>query len=293
MGDLRSVRMRAFAKVNYALEVVGVRDDGYHEIRTVFQSISLADEIELERAGKGFELAVEPDGTKIGPAEDNTTYKSWTVLRELAGTDLPVRMRLRKRIPAGAGLGGASADAAAVLTGLNVLFDLGLDASALRAAGVAVGADVPFCLTGGTALGEGVGELLTALPSPPVHHLLIVKPASGADTGEIYRLHDDMPPVKEPLADPVIRALRDGDLRALAGAVGNGLAPATRKVLPEVEKLEEGLLRAGALGAAMTGSGTAVYGIFGSEDEARSAVREVQAPFAGVFEPVGHGVELP
>jgi 4-diphosphocytidyl-2-C-methyl-D-erythritol kinase len=295
MGEIRGnaeVRLRAFAKVNYALEVLGLREDGYHEIRTVFQSVSLADEVEITRAGEGFGLVVEPGGTEIGPAEDNTTFKAWKVLRGLAGAELPARVRLHKHIPAGAGLGGASADAAAVLVGLNVLFGLGLDAAALLAAAAEVGADVPFCVRGGTALGEGVGEVLEPLPAPPEHYLLVVKPAAAADTGEIYRLHDRMPHADDPPAAPVVRALEEGDLRALADSVGNALAPATKKLLPEVGGLEEDLRDAGALGAAMTGSGTAVYGIFGSEAEVRRAVARVRAPFVGACRPVGRGVEV-
>ena len=136
-------RLRAFAKVNYALDVLGLRADGYHEVSTVMQSISLADEVELRRAAGGFDLSLEPEEVRIGPQERNTTYLAWKALRRLTGEELPVEVSLRKRIPAGAGLGGGSADAAAVLVGLNELFGLGLRVDELRGIGAGIGADVP------------------------------------------------------------------------------------------------------------------------------------------------------
>jgi 4-diphosphocytidyl-2-C-methyl-D-erythritol kinase len=285
------VRLRAFAKVNYALEVRGMRDDGYHEIASVLQSISLADELEIERSERGFELLFEPEGVEVGPLEENTVYKAWALLWEVSGHELPVRIRLHKKIPAGAGLGGGSADAAATLHGMNELFGLELDAESLRAIGARIGADVPFCLSGGTALAEGVGEVLTSLPAPPEHHLALAKPARGADTGGIYRAYDERRTKSTTSAAPVVAALRSGDLAALAGAVGNDLESVTKELVPEVEMYGKDLLGAGALGVAMTGTGTAVYGIFGTQEQADSAVTRLEAPFVGVYRTSTRGVE--
>ncbi|MDP8950735.1 MAG: 4-(cytidine 5'-diphospho)-2-C-methyl-D-erythritol kinase [Actinomycetota bacterium] len=284
--------LRAFAKVNYALEVRGLREDGYHEISIVMQSVSLADEVEIERVSGGFDLEVEPEGAGFGLPEENTVYKAWGLLGELAGVGLPARVRLRKAIPAGAGLGGGSADAAAALVGLNELFGLGLSISELREAGLRVGADVPFCISGGTALGEGIGEVLSPLPAPPPHHLVVAKPAAGARTARIYRAYDEQPKAGGASIAPVVEALRVSDLDALARVLGNDLAPVTKGFVPEVRALEEELLRAGAMGAAMSGSGTAVYGVFVSEADARAAAEEVRAPFVGVCKPVTRGVEF-
>src|SRR5688500_5945544 len=135
------------------------------------QSISLADEVELRCPSGGFDLSLEPEEVEIGPQERNTTYLAWKALQRLTGKELPVKVTLRKKIPAGAGLGGGSANAAAVLVGLNELFGLGLRLDELRGIGAGIGADVPFCISGGTALGEGVGKILTPLPAPPAHHL--------------------------------------------------------------------------------------------------------------------------
>ena len=289
---MERLRLRAFAKVNYALEVRGLRPDGYHEISTVMQSISLADVVEIERAERGFELTVEPEGVEVGPPEENTIYKAWSRLGERIGDALSVRVRLTKKIPAGAGLGGGSADAAATLVGLNELFGLGLSEAELRDVGLRVGADVPFCLAGGTALGEGIGEVLSPLPAPPPHHLVVTKSAAGAETAQIYAAYDERPVDGNPSVALVAEALRVGDPGALARSLGNDLAPVTEGFVPEVRELEEALLSAGASGAAMSGTGTAVFGIFTSEAEARAAADRLRADFAVVFEPVQRGVEV-
>jgi 4-diphosphocytidyl-2-C-methyl-D-erythritol kinase len=286
------ISLRAFAKVNYALEVRGTRPDGYHEISTVLQSISLSDELRLERTRAGFDLLVEPEVTEVGPPHENTVHKAWRLLGRLVGEELPVRARLHKRVAAGAGLGGGSADAAAALLGLNELFGLGLSAEELREVGLRIGADVPFCLAGGTSLGEGIGEVLTSLPAPPPHALVVAKPEASADTARIYRAYDRRPPQNRHPAAPVVEALRTGDLRVLACSIGNDLTPVTRELVPGVGELEDDLLRSGALGAAMSGTGSAVYGVFGSEEEARVAANALRTPFAAVCAPVGRGVEV-
>ncbi len=289
---MREVRLRAFAKVNYALDVLGLRGDGYHEVSTVMQSISLADEVELRRAAGGFDLSLEPEEVEIGLQERNTTYLAWKALQRLTGEELPVKVTLRKEIPAGAGLGGGSANAAAVLVGLSELFGLGLRVDELRGIGAGIGADVPFCISGGTALGEGVGEILTPLPAPPAHLLLVAKPQSSADTGKIYHAYDEARTASIRSVEPVVSALRSGSAPALASAIGNDLAPVTGCFIPEVATLGRTLLASGALGASMSGSGTAVFGIFDDAEAAGIAKDTINAPFIAVYEPVSRGVEI-
>ena len=289
---MREVRLRAFAKLNYALDVLGLRADGYHEVSTVMQSISLADEVELRRATGGFDLSLEPEEVEIGPPERNTTYLAWKALQRQTGEELPMKVTLRKEIPAGAGLGSGSADAAAVLVGLNELFGLGMRVEELRETGGRIGADVPFCISGGTVLGEGIGEILTPLPAPPVHHLVVAKPLGSADTGRIYRAYDEARTENTRSVGPVVSALRSGSVPDLASAVANDLTPVTAGFIPEVAALERMLLATGAFGASMSGSGTAVYGIFDDQETAGSARDAVDAPFIGVYEPVPSGVEL-
>ena len=289
---MREVRLRAFAKVNYALDVLGLRGDGYHEVSTVMQSISLADEVELRRAAGGFDLSLEPEEVEIGLQERNTTYLAWKALQRLTGEELPVKVTLRKEIPAGAGLGGGSANAAAVLVGLSELFGLGLRVDELRGIGAGIGADVPFCISGGTALGEGVGEILTPLPAPPAHLLLVAKPQSSADTGKIYHAYDEARTASIRSVERVVSALRSGSVPALASAIGNDLAPVTGCFIPEVATLGRTLLASGALGASMSGSGTAVFGIFDDAEAAGIAKDTINAPFIAVYEPVSRGVEI-
>ena len=289
---MREVRLRALAKVNYALDVLGLRADGYHEVSTVMQSISLADEVELRYPSGAFDLSLEPEEVEIGPQERNTTYLAWKALQRLTGKELPVKVTLRKKIPAGAGLGGGSANAAAVLVGLNELFGLGLRLDELRGIGAGIGADVPFCISGGTALGEGVGEILTPLPVPPAHLLVVAKPLRGADTAGIYRAYDETRTENTHSVEPVASALRAGSLPTLAAVVGNDLAPVTRDIIPEVAELEQSLLASGALGASMSGSGTAVFGAFEDAEAAGIAKDTVNAPFVNVYEPVPRGVEI-
>ena len=289
---IREVRLKAFAKVNYALDVLGLRADGYHEVSTVMQSISLADELELRRAAGGFDLSLEPEEVAIGPQERNTTYLAWKALQRLTGEEFPVKLTLRKEIPTGAGLGGGSADAAAVLVGLNELFSLGLQVDELRGIGARIGADVPFCISGGTALGEGIGEILTPLPAPPAHLLVVAKPPGSADTAGIYRAYDEAKTESTNSVKPVVSALCSNSLPALAAAVGNDLAPVTKGIIPEVAKLERTLLASRALGASMSGSGTAVYGIFDDAEAAGIAKDMVDAPFIGVYEPISRGAEI-
>jgi 4-diphosphocytidyl-2-C-methyl-D-erythritol kinase len=291
VGALKA-RLRAFAKVNYALEVRGLRDDGYHEIASVLQSISLADELEIERTGGGFELLFEPEGVEVGPLEENTVYKAWALLWEVSGHELPVRIVLHKKIPPGAGLGGGSADAAAVLVGMNELFGLGMNGEELRDVGGHIGADVPFCLLGGTALGEGRGEVLTPLPAPPDHYLIVAKPERGAETGGIYRAYDEHPGKGTASVDPVVAALRAGDLRALGAALGNDLEAVTAGLVPEVAAYRRELLQSGALGATMTGTGTAVHGIFDAREATQMIEVRLRAPFVRVHTPVARGVEI-
>lgn len=287
-----SLRLRAYAKINYALAIEGVRDDGYHEISTVFQNISLADEVVLERADEGFTLNIEQGQENVGPTKDNTVYRAWELLRELTGLALAVETKLYKKIPAGAGLGGASADAAAFLVGANELFGLGLNSGELAKLGLKIGADVPFCVLGGTALGEGVGEKLSPLPAPPAHYLLLVKPESGAETARIYKAYDEHPPEEKTSTKSLMEALRESDLRRFAATVGNDFASVTPRFVSEVAEYEEQIIRLGALGASMSGSGTAVYGIFATEEDAQEAMTLLKAPFAGIYEPVPQGVEV-
>jgi 4-diphosphocytidyl-2-C-methyl-D-erythritol kinase len=260
--------LRAFAKVNYALEVRGLRDDGYHEISSVYQSVSLADELEIERSRGGFELIFEPDGVEVGPLEENTVYKAWALLWEVSGHELPARITLHKKIPAGAGLGGGSADAAAVLVGLNRLWGLRWPVARLAEVAVTLGMDVPFFLQGGAALATGRGEVLEPVSGGGLA-LVLVNPRVGLSTAEAYRrVTPDM------LSDgrrvkAMVEALRGRRAARVANTLYNGLELAVAPIQPEIERMRAALLAAGALGAVMSGSGPTVVGVARSFEHAR------------------------
>lgn len=287
---MKSITLRAYAKVNYSLDILGVRGDGYHEIRTVLQSISLADEVEVEEVSEGFSLSVEP--REMCPVEENTVYRAWALLCERVGRELPVRVRLEKNAPSGAGLGGGSADAAAALVGMDEMLGLGIPVEELRSIAAGVGADVPFCLVGGTMLGEGLGDDLSPLPAPPRHFIALAKPASGANTAKVYRAYDEFSRKSRGDTGGVVSAIRAGSLRSLGASVGNDLDFVTADFVGEVGEYVSSLLESGAFGASMSGTGTSVFGIFDAREKAEAALSKLDAPFSGVFEPRTKGVEV-
>lgn len=234
----------AYAKINRFLRLIGKRPDGYHEIRTVMQTVSLRDE-----------LIFEPEGPFIFSCTDerlnsprNLCVKAAEAYSEASGFAPGGSLTLRKSIPFGAGLGGGSADAAAVLRLLQRASAAPLPESDLLRLARKIGADVPFCLHGGKALCEGVGERVTALPDGPEEHLLILKPAGALSTEEMYRAWD--------------RSRPNGENQGRSDDSGNDFEPIAFDLLPAVRALRDGLLRAGALEALMSGSGSAVFGLF-------------------------------
>ena len=251
---MQKVTETANAKVNLTLAVTGKRPDGYHTIESVFQSVSLCDRLTLEKQERGFTLN-EAAGI---PAEENTITRADRLLR----AEYP-------------GLGGGSADAAAYLRGMNRLYGLGLSGEALRALAVKLGADVPFCVEGGTASAAGIGEILTPIESRLPLWLVITKPAAGCSTPAMYRRIDEL---GESLrqrftAQKAAEALERADLTGLCGSLYNVFEQVTS--LPELNVIREELRQSGALAAMMTGSGSAVFGIYPAEEAAAAAAEQM------------------
>ena len=276
------------AKVNLALDILGRRPDGYHEMRMVMQTVSLRDTVTLEEAGEGFTLSAPgldlPEGRTL---EQRGAEAFFTAL----GRPVPgLRVTLEKRTPAYAGLGGGSADVGALLRLLRDRYAPDMPEEILEAAGLTVGSDVPFCLRGGTALAEGRGERLTDLRPLPDCRFVLCKPDFDLPTGPMFaRLRFDGA-LPRPDVDGMVSALERGDLEGLARRVGNFfetvLEPEERR---EIEAIKEILLRHGALAAAMSGSGPAVFGLFAPDAETAGAEEELKRRCAQVFEarPVG------
>jgi 4-diphosphocytidyl-2-C-methyl-D-erythritol kinase len=264
--DDRTV-VRAPAKVNLYLAVGALRADGYHDVDTVLQAVSLADEVVLERA-TDLSVTTEPE---LGlPAEENLAYRAAKTLGEATGRDPEVAIRIAKRIPAQAGLGGASTDAAAVLLGLAHRWRLGPDVLPLLIEVAAtLGADVPFFLGTGTALLTGRGDVLSrSLPTPALH-LAIVRPPVPVPTGAAYAAFDRAPAANPPGPDAMVSACEAGDAASVAAALFNNMTVASTGLVPEVADALAFLQdAAGVLGTAMAGSGSAVFAVCDSDDAA-------------------------
>ena len=259
------VSFLAPAKLNLSLQVFGKRPDGYHHIRSVMVPVSLYDEVTVEEAPPG--ITVECDAPGIPTDGTNSCHKAATLFLAWSGAPAGVRVRIRKSIPAESGLGGGSSDAAAALKGLIALTGKHPPAEELSAMAARIGADVPFFLPGGAALVEGFGERLTPLPWDVPFHVVIVRPAFGFSTREGYARLGREPGEAPPSSGiPSFRTLSD-----VAAAVRNDFEEAWGPACPEIAEIKGGLTAVGALAAGLTGSGSAVFGIFASEAAAREA----------------------
>ena len=263
--------VRARAKLNLSLDVMGKRGDGFHELRMVMQSCSLADDVSVELAGAG-DFSAHTNRVYIPTGDKNIAVKAARAFYEELGREGGAHIRITKRIPVCAGLGGGSTDAAAVLNALNALHGAALSARQLHAAAMRAGSDVPFCLEGGTALAEGRGEVLTPLPPLPRTPIVICMPHFSCSTPELFARIDARKSRCHPDTAGLIDALKAGDVAGVARRMYNVfedvLEPRAAKAVNEI-KLS--LLDNGALGAAMTGSGSAVFGLFPDEETARRA----------------------
>jgi 4-diphosphocytidyl-2-C-methyl-D-erythritol kinase len=252
-----TLRLEALAKVNRSLRVLGKRPDGYHELDTLFQTIDLSDDLSLDEDER---LTLSVSGGVLAADDRNLVLVAAKTLAARTGTARGARLNLTKRIPVGAGLGGGSADAAATLLGLNVLWGLGLSTEELRLAAASIGSDVAFFLFGGRARGTGRGEQIEPLPDLPEESLVLLVPPFGLSTPDVYRkLGTDR------LAGPPAR----GPVEAMADR--NDLEAAAERLRPELPTLRASLLSAGALSARLSGSGSTLFGVFPTEDAARRA----------------------
>ena len=252
MSLRKTVKIKAYAKINWFLTVTGLREDGYHLLSTVMQSVGIYDTLTIKKADK---TSLKCDKEISG---DNIVLKALGILEKEVGRSLPVKITLKKRIPMQAGMGGGSADAAAVFIGVNRLYGLRLSKERLAQISVKCGADVPFAIMGGTALAEGIGEKLKALPAPPKCYLLIAKPEKGNSTPEIFKRFDKEGAMGESAAELFEEALIKKDLSLLCECVSNSLEP----VADADGRIKELMLENGAIVSAMTGSGTAIFGVF-------------------------------
>lgn len=260
------VVVEAQAKVNLALELLGKRDDGYHEIATLLQGVSLADRILLEETEEGITVRSSDPSLPEGP--ENLAWRAARLVQETREVPRGVHIVIEKRIPVAAGLGGGSSDAAAVLLGLRRLWGLAGSSEGLRAWATSLGMDVPFFLRGGRVLAEGRGERLTSLPSRPSYHLVVVNPNFPLATREVYRWVEVVHPKRTHGLGRLIAALARGDAAAVGSLLQNDLEPLVAARYPEVEEVRAVLGRAGARGVVMSGSGPTMIAIADSPSHA-------------------------
>ena len=279
---MSGVTVKARAKLNLSLDVLGKRVDGFHDLRMVMQSCSLADEVTVEPAAPGDYLA-QTNRSYIPTGDKNVAVKAARAYYAALGREGGAHIKITKRIPVCAGLGGGSSDAAAVLRALNELEHGALDEAALHSAALAAGSDVPFCLMGGTALAEGRGEILTPLPPLPETQVVICMPSFNCSTPELFARIDARKSRCRPDTAGLVAAIEAGDVMGAARRLYNVFEDALdRRAALAVSSLKLCLLDNGALGAAMSGSGSAVFGLFPdaesarrARDAARSIAREV------------------
>ncbi len=271
------ITLKAHAKINLTLDVTGFTENGYHSLSMIMQSVALADVITIDAISEG--ILFSSGSTRIPVNENNLVFKAARLFLDAVSLPDNVHIDLKKRIPVSAGLAGGSADAAAVLIGLNEFFGCGLSLDELKALGLRLGADVPFCLTGGTALCEGIGEIITKLPDLPDCYILIAKPLRGMSTPKAFALYDEyqgtLPEVNNPAA---VKALGGGDLDSVCLHMANKLQPVTEGCVGTVKHLTEKLIANGAKAACMSGSGTAVFGIFDSRIIAEKCKKRLHKP---------------
>lgn len=260
----------AYAKINLGLDVVGVLENGYHEVQMIMQNVGIHDTLTFEKRADG-NITIESDNHTLPLDENNLIYKAIMLLEKLGGKKLGVHVKLEKRIPIAAGMAGGSSDAAATLLGVNELYQLGLSKEELQRQSVTIGADVPYCVLGKTALAEGIGEILTPLDSPGQAHLVIAKPDISVSTPWAYRQLDKIEGYQHPDIPGMVRALQNKDLEGVICRLGNVLENVTIAENPVVQQIKDVLLSNGAKGALMSGSGPSTFGIFGSKKEAECA----------------------
>ena len=282
-----TITVAAPAKINLTLDVTGRREDGYHTIVSVMQAISLFDRISVDTDGPGIRVCASDARLPDGPG--NTAYRAAQVFFDVLGRPAGATIHIDKRIPLQAGLAGGSADAAGVLVALNRAAGEPFSLSALCSLGAAVGADVPFCLRGGTALAQGTGTDLTPLPALPDCLIVVAKPDVGISTADAYRRVDTVPITVHPDSAAMATFLRERRLRPAAAAIGNVFEEALD--LKEVAALRAILVASGMLGGGMSGSGSAVFGLFDESEAASSCAARLEACGAAVFvcRPYAHG----
>ena len=274
---MEQLKQKAYAKINLSLDVVRRRDDGYHEVKMIMQTVGLYDELTMEKCGQGIHVTVSMGDGFLGetlPAdENNLVYKAAKLIMDRYELCEGVRIHLDKHIPIAAGMAGGSTDAAAVIRGMNGLFRLGMDLEDMKKLAVKIGADVPYCIEGGTQLSEGIGEVLTPLRAAPAFLLLIAKPDISVSTKYVYENLNLHPLTAPPDVDGMAAAIEKGDSAGIVSRMENVLESVTLEKYPVIRKIKTVMKENGAWNALMSGSGPTVFGIYNNREEMEKTAR--------------------
>jgi len=273
--------LEAFAKINWSLDITGVRDDGYHIMDMLMQPISIADEITLSHSSM---LSISAGGwPPVKADQTNLAYRAAQALKTAAGYSGGAAIHVDKKIPVGAGLGGGSSDAAAVLIGLNRLWNIGMRMDELESIGLSLGADVPFFIHGGLTRTRGIGEKLENLDCLYDYRLIVIQPCSGLSTAQVFSLWRNEDSLQRPDTDTAQTALKLGQISVLCKSICNVLQPVAERLRPEIIEACSLLKEQGALTAVMTGSGSSVFGIYTSENVAAKALKSLKSRYKTIF----------
>lgn len=269
------ISIQAMAKINLGLDVLRRRENGYHDVKMIMQTVNIYDTLDFVKLTEP-KIIVKTDSMELPTDENNLIYKAAKLLFEKCGVTQGVEILLTKRIPIAAGMAGGSTDAATALVGVNQLFGLGLTMDELKEIGVKIGADVPYCIEGGTALSEGIGEILTKLPDAPDCFVVVAKPEISVSTKYVYENLHANELKYHPDIDGMVEAIREGDLDGVCKRMENVLETVTETKYPIISDIKKLLKDAGAKNSLMSGSGPTVFAIFEDEETANKALQVVK-----------------
>lgn len=272
---MNTIMLKAYAKINLGLDVLGKREDGYHEVRMIMQTIRLYDKLNMKKLNKD-EIIIKTNLSYLPTNENNLVYRAIQMLKEEFNIKQGIYVELQKHIPVAAGLAGGSSDAAAALTGMNRLFQLKLTTTDLMQRAVKLGADIPYCILGGTALSEGIGEVLTPLAPMPKAYILIAKPPINVSTKYVYEnlILDER--TNHPDIDGIMEAINSKDLCGVTNRLSNVLESVTIDKYPVIQEIKDTMIEFGAMNALMSGSGPTVFGIFEDLNLAKKAFYQLK-----------------
>lgn len=268
---MNEIRLKAYGKINLGLDVLRKREDGYHDLDMIMQMVDVYDDIIISKNNTG-DIEVKTDTMVLSNSRDNLAYRAAKMLIDEFEIKEGVDIFINKRIPIAAGMAGGSSDCATTLVGINQLFELGLSKEELMERGVKLGADVPYCILGGTAIARGIGEVLTPLPAPPKCHIIIAKPPVSVSTAYVYGHIRPDEIIERPDIEGMAEAIKNQDLNKMASLIYNVMEDVTVGEYPIITTIKQLMLNNGALNAIMSGSGPTVFGIFDDKEKAQHCV---------------------